>query len=301
MILAIPPVEVALGPVQEAFAALRKRRGAAATGGLAPGLLVPPGATGWLPAAELVSGRALHELLVAAKQRWNATPHAAAALAWRSYTYWLAMPAVLGWAAARRVPLLDPADVLVRITAAQSRPLVTFGLRRLRLAVRAGDPLVTGARDTGSAAGDPLGTGASDREASAPGSPPAAGPGLAGRPELVLVDSEQQLLAELRATLRDRHLDPLLAQLRTRVNLGSRLLLGSLASAVAYSVVRGTAAAPAEQEATAATLLSVLDLADLVTLEPGPEGPSVKRKTCCLAFTLPEPKVCSGCCLRPAL
>ena len=37
----------------------------------------------------------------------------AAALAWKAYTYWLALPAVLGWASARRVPLLDPADVLM--------------------------------------------------------------------------------------------------------------------------------------------------------------------------------------------
>lgn len=281
MIVATPSAEVALGPLHQALAGLRQRRGAGATRGLAPGLLVPPGTPGWLPATELVTGAALHELLVAAKQRWNATPHAAAALAWRSYTYWLAMPAVLGWAAGRRVPLLDPADVLVRIETGHTRPLLTFGLRRLRLAVRAGDPIPASPLNVGSTAdGDRL---------------------VAGGTELVTVDSEPELLAELRATLRDRHLDPLLAQLRTRVNLGARLLLGSLASAVAYSVVRGTGADPAEQVATAATLLTALDVADLVALEPGPDGPTVQRKTCCLAFTLPKPKVCSGCCLRPAL
>jgi ferric iron reductase protein FhuF len=34
---------------------------------------------------------------------------------------------------------------------------------------------------------------------------------------------------------------------------------------------------------------------------PGPTGElTVQRKTCCLAFTLPQPKVCAGCCLRTA-
>ena len=38
---------------------------------------------------------------------------------------------------------------------------------------------------------------------------------------------------------------------------------------------------------------------DLVDLVPGPTGePAVQRRTCCLAFTLPQPKVCGGCCLR---
>jgi hypothetical protein len=33
---------------------------------------------------------------------------------------------------------------------------------------------------------------------------------------------------------------------------------------------------------------------------PSPTGePTVQRKTCCLAFTLSEPKICKGCCIRP--
>jgi hypothetical protein len=24
----------------------------------------------------------------------------------------------------------------------------------------------------------------------------------------------------------------------------------------------------------------------------------VLRKTCCLAFTLPQPKICAGCCIK---
>jgi hypothetical protein len=281
MIVATPAGGRSLGPVDRALAGIRRRRGVAATAGLAPGLLVPAGSPGWTPASGLLTGGFLDELLVAAKQRWNASPQAAAALAWRSYTYWLVLPVVLGWATARRVPLLEPDDVLVRIPRERHRPLLAIGLRRLRWTVRAGDPLAAGSSE----AGGPL-----------VGGPSEAG----GAPELTVVGSDAALLGELRASLRDRHLDPLLAQLQTLVNLGTRTLLGSLASGVAYGVVRGLQAPPAELTATADTLLSALDVADLVALEPGPDGLSVQRRTCCLAFTLPEPKICSGCCLRPA-
>jgi hypothetical protein len=262
MIAVTPARAPGIVPVESALAAVRRRRGPEATRGLQPGLIVPGGAAGgWLPAAALTAGGdRLDELLDTAKQRWGASPHAAAALAWRSYTYWLAMPVVLGWATCRRVPLLDPDDVLVRVSVSHDQPLVTFGLRRVRLAGLAGDPWAT--------------------------APVAA--------------ADAELLRILRTTLRDQHLDPLLAQLRSRVNLGDRTLLGSLASAVAYGVVRGVEAPPAELIATAGTLLTALDLADLVELEARAGGVEVRRRTCCLAFTLPVPKVCSGCCLRPA-
>ena len=51
----------------------------------------------------------------------------------------------------------------------------------------------------------------------------------------------------------------------------------------------------------AQTLLSALDVADLVTLEPDPEGLRVQRRTCCLAFTLPGQKICAGCCVPAAV
>lgn len=252
----------ALAPVEAALAVVRRRRGPDGSRGLTPGLVVADPA-GWLPAAEVVSGRRLDDLLDAAAQRWRATPHAAAALAWRSYTYWLAMPAVLGWATARRVPLLDSADVLIRFS--EHEPFLTLGLRRLRLAVLPDDPL-------------------------------AGGPGVTG---VTVAATEEQLLAVLRASLRDAHLDPLLAQIQTRVRVGARTLLGSLASAVGYAAVRGLDTTPDEITGAAQRLLAVLGVADLVDLPPGPDGhPTVQRHTCCLAFTLPEPKICSGCCLR---
>jgi hypothetical protein len=286
MIIARPAAGCSLAPFAAALAGLRQRRGPDATVGLAPELLVPAGSPGWTPASELLAGGLLDQLLAAAAQRWNATPAAAAALAWRSYTYWLVLPVVLGWGGFRRVPLLAPEDVLVRIGEPGSPRLVTIGLRRLRLAVLADDPLTGGPAP---ATGGPV---------QLTGGPAPATGQPAGRPALTVLGSGPRLLAELRATLRDHHLDPLLARLRGRVNLGARTLLGSLASAVAYGVVRGLDAPSAELTATAGTLLSALDVADLVTLEPGPDGPVVQRRTCCLAFTLPRPKICSGCCLR---
>lgn len=265
MIAVTPTLAPGIAPVEHALAAVRRRRGPEGTRGVLPGLVIPDGTgDGWLPASALTMGGArLDDLLDAAKQRWGASPHAAAALAWRSYTYWLALPAVLGWATARRVPLLDPDDVRWRISVGHDRPLLTFGLRRLRLAVLDGDPI----------AGDTVTT------------------------VTTVAASEPELLRILRNTLRERHLDPLLAGIRTRVNLGERTLLGSLASAVAYGVVRGVEAPAVDQVMAAGTLLDALGLAGLVDFEPGPDGVQVRRHTCCLAFTLPQPKVCSGCCL----
>jgi hypothetical protein len=312
MTVATPALVPGIVPVENALAAIRRRLGVDATRGLVPGLLVPrdlggdggtgpadqPAGTGWMPASALVTGARLDDLLVAAKQRWGASPHAAAALAWRSYTYWLALPVVLGWATARRVPLVAPEDVLVRVDG--SRQLLTLGLRRVRLVVTADDPLADAPP-----AGAPL---VADAPAGAPpadhallGHPLADEPSAApGEPGVTVVRSEEQLLGVLRSTLRDHHLDPLLARIQTRVHLGTRTLLGSLASAVAYGVVRGVTAPTAELTATVDTLLSALDLPDLVELEPGPDGLTVHRRTCCLAFTLPEPKICAGCCLRSA-
>lgn len=271
----VPPTLVpALAPLENGLATVRQRHGPAGTRGLVPGLVVPEDSGDWQGAYELVQppvpGRraALDHLLDAAKQRWRASPHAAAALAWRSYSHWLAMPVVLSWALARRVPLVDPLDVRWRIEG--SPQLLTLGLRRVRLAVLPDDPLAGEATAAGPADG---------RESVA----------------LTVVDTEQQLLEVLRHTLREQHLDLLLARLQERVRLGTRTLLGSLAAAVAYALVRGgpQPAAPAVER-----LLAALDLADLVELRDEPGGPAVQRRTCCLAFTLPEPKICASCCLR---
>lgn len=229
--------------------------------GLAPDLLVHD-AAGWMPSTQL-TGPHLSTLLGSAQLRWQAQPAAAGALAWKAYTYWLALPAVLGWASARRVPLLTADDVLLHF--ADSRALVTVGLRPdIAVAVLPSDPLALG-----------------------------------NLPQVRVVADETALLAELRRALLDEHLDPLLDALHTRVRLGRRTLLGSLASGVAHAVLRATDALPGSSAGTIDTLLRTLGVADLVELVPGEAGRlTVQRRTCCLAFTLPSPKVCQGCCIR---
>jgi hypothetical protein len=258
-----PDVVPPLAPIFVAMNAMQARYGGAAVHGVATDLLVSD-PLGWTPATDLVNGRRLPDLLDAAKQRWGATPHAAAALAWKSYTYWLALPAVLGWASARRVPLLVPSRVLVRFT--DHQPFLTIGLHRPTIAVLPSDPL--------------LATGTSSLD-------------------LRVVADETKLLAALRASLLDAHLAPLLDRIRLTTHIGHRTMLGSLASGVAYGVIRASDALPGSTAETVATLLRTLDVSDLVSLTPGNDGAlNVQRNTCCLAFTLPEPKICSGCCIR---
>jgi hypothetical protein len=229
--------------------------------GLAPDLLVTDPA-GWRPAS-ILAGPELATLLDSAGRRWNAQPHAAAALAWKAYTYWLAVPAVLGWASARRVPLLTGDNVLIHFN--DPRPLVTIGLRATTpVAVLPNDPLAA-----------------------------------SGLPQVKVVADQAALLNELRASLLDEHLTPMLDAIHARVRLGKRTLLGSLSSGVAYAVLRSADLVPGSSAESIDTLLTALGVADLVELVPAANGrPTVQRKTCCLAFTLPKPKVCTGCCIR---
>jgi Ferric iron reductase FhuF-like transporter len=264
MTAAIDRDAVAAAPLAPVTATLRAMFGTSTKlPGLAPDLLVHDRAS-WVPATDLVHGRRLPELLAAAQRRWRAQPHAAAALAWKAYTYWLAMPAVLGWASARRVPLLSADAVLVHFE--DHQPVLTIGLDRdVTVAVLPSDPIA-----------------------------------LAGLPHVKVVADEAELLAELRRSLLDEHLMPLLEAIQGHVRLGDRTLLGSLASGVAYAILRSADAVPGPSVQSIDTLLSTLGVADLIELVPGPGGaPTVQRKTCCLAFTLPEPKLCAGCCIKP--
>jgi len=256
-----PPVEQPLAPVT---ATLRAMFGTSTElPGLAPDLLVHD-TSGWIPTARLTDDE-LPGLLESARRRWSAQPHAAAALAWKSYTYWLTLPAVLGWASARRVPLLTADDVLMHFN--DPRPLVTIGMREhIPVAVLASDPLA-----------------------------------LSGLPQVRVVPDEVALLAELRRSLLDEHLTPMLDAIHGMVRLGKRTLLGSLASGVAYAVLRSADVLPGSSAETISTLLNTLDVEDLVELVPDATGRlEVQRKTCCLAFTLPQPKICRGCCISNA-
>ncbi len=216
------------------------RRGPAAVHGLASGLLVEEPSADWLPAHRFTDGSALPDLIEAARVRWSAGPAAASALAWKSYAYWTALPAVLGYATGQ-VPDMSAGNVLVRLHG--DPPFLEIGLR---------SPTVATSGD------------------------------LAGY---------------LRRTLYDEHLAAVLDGLHRRSRLGRRTLLGSLASAVAYSLTRSADAIARPVPPTAATVLRALGVADLVEITPDLR---VQRRTCCLAFTLPEPKICSGCCLPDA-
>ena len=262
MTAVIDPATPVAPPLTPVTVTLRAMFGTDNLPGLAAGLVVAD-ETGWVSASELAEGTRIPALLAAAQHRWHASPHAAAALAWKAYTYWLALPAVLGWAVARRVPLLSAPDVLVRLE--DHRPLLTVGLRRSTpVAVLPSDPLAT-----------------------------------AGLPEVRVVPDEAALLAELRASLLDGHLTPMLTAIHREVRVGGRTLMGSVASGVAYAVLRAGDVLPGSPVAAIEALLRALDIEDLIELVPDGSGNlSVQRKTCCLAFTLPQPKICAGCCVR---
>ena len=230
--------------------------------GLAPDLVVPDMA-GWTPTARLADVH-LDTFLGTARRRWNAQPHAAAALAWKAYTYWLTLPAVLGWASARRVPLLTSTAVVMHFD--DPRPLVTIGLRPgTPIAVLPTDPLA-----------------------------------LSNLPQVRVVADEDAPLEEFRRSLYDEHLGPLLDAIHGEVRLGKRTLLGSLASGIAYALLRSADALPGSSATSVDRLLGALDIRDLIELQPDARGNlEVQRKTCCLAFTLPKPKVCAGCCIKP--
>jgi hypothetical protein len=249
-------------PLAPVIAAMRAMFGTSTEiPGVAPDLLVTDPSR-WRPATEL-TGEGLDTLLDSAGRRWTAQPHAAAALAWKAYTYWLALPAVLGWASARRVPLLTAADVLVHFD--DPRPLLTVGLRAdIPVAVLPGDPLA-----------------------------------ISGLPQVKVVADEDALLAELRRSLLDEHLTPLLNAIHDRVRLGKRTLLGSLSSGIAYGVLRSADVLPGSSAETIDRLHDALGVGDLIELVRDRQGKlEVQRKTCCLAFTLPQPKVCKGCCIK---
>lgn len=231
-----------------------------------------PDGTGWIPATALVNGGdELTELLAAARRHWSAAPHVAAALTWKRYSYWLALPAVLGYATSGRVPLVRPEAVAVRRSAGPQ--FLTLGLAPAQLAVLPGDPAAAAGRSNG----------------------------------IVVVPDRAALLDALRTALIDDHLAPLMAQLRHRVNIGRHSLWGSLSAGIAEGLSRASEVIPGSTLEVADQVLTALGLRELVDLAPRqtPDGSctgqlKVRRSTCCLAFTLPEPKICKNCVLRPA-
>jgi hypothetical protein len=256
-----------LSPIRDTLRAMAARPDLPPLHGIRPDLGIDH-TDGWVPATELISGLAMDDFLDTAKQRWRATPHAAAALAWKCYSFWLALPAVLGYAAARRVVLLRPDAVSWKWSADQ--PFLTVGVTSVEVAVLPSDPLAAGSARDRLAAG------------------------------IRIVADEDALLTELRRSLVEQHLSPLLENVRNGLHISRRTFWGSLASGVAHGLSRAAEVVPGSTLETADQVLGALGVRDLVDLTPreGRAGLKVQRKSCCLAFTLPEPKICSGCCIR---
>jgi hypothetical protein len=252
-----------LAPIRATLRAMATRPDIPPLTGIDPSLTVTD-AGGWTSATELVDGSAVPGLIAAAMGRWHASPHVAAALAWKHYCYWVSLPAVLGYAVARRVPLLHPETVVVRY--GQREPFLTAGLTTVDTAVLPNDPLA-----------------------------------LAGGEGVRVVADEAALLTAMRESLVDSHFEPVVANLHHEVRLGHRTLFGSLASGIANGLSRASDVLPGSTVELATTVLSALGLADLVDLAPRPGGGlRVARRTCCLAFHLPEPRTCAGCVIsRP--
>lgn len=264
-------LDASLTPVVATLRSVAARHGERPVHGLAPSIVVDD-PSGWTRAREIVSGPGLDHLLDTARQRWNAQPHAAAALAWKCYTYWIALPALIGYAGARRVPLPALDDVLIRYSSQQ--PFLRTATHRPVVAVLPADPLAAFAE--------------SGRRSRQHGF------------RITVCEDDAALRGELRRVLVDEHLEPLMAGIRERVHLGRRTLWGSLASGAAHALAKTDDSAPGPILPMIDEMLTSLGVADLVdiTVDPDTGGLSIARRTCCLAFTLPRPKICTGCCIR---
>jgi hypothetical protein len=229
---AVHAVDVtAVTPLVDMLEAIRSRHGAPAVHGVMRSVVVDDTA-GWRAALDV------EDLLGAARRRWPAEPHVAAALAWKSYAYGAMLPSVLGYAAAGAVPT---GDLLVRLHGHD--PFVEFAL---------------------------------------------------ATPDVTTTDP----LDAIRSHVFERHLLPVLDAIHAEVRIGRRTLLGSVASAVCHALLRASDLLPGTAVTSAYAILDALDLTDLVDFYPDADGRlTIARRTCCLAFALPQPKICAGCCI----
>ena len=158
---------------------------------------------GWIPATALVSGERLEELFELPERLWDAPSHAAAVLAWKTYTYQLAKPLATGWALAREIPLLTPENLLVRVL--PKAPYLAVGLRRPTSAVLPANP-------------------------------------ASKLPDAIPAADEDALLAFFSETLIGQHLQPLLERTKELRKVGERSLWGQAAAAFAYAFADVSAA-----------------------------------------------------------
>ncbi|GAA2140509.1 IucA/IucC family C-terminal-domain containing protein [Glycomyces algeriensis] len=212
------------------------------------------------PAAELAAGERVEELMGTAAALWGGSAHANAALAWKTYCYWTLAPVVLGYVAARRVPVMDASNAVFRV--AEDAPMFSVRQVRPHFLVLPHDP-------------------------------------SAAHPEAEVVANEAVLLDRLRASVFDGHLGPVLDVFLAKARVGRRTLMGSVASGIAYAVASIAQVVPDPDDVLAKTLLSALDVGDLVDISTDQAGRLVyQRRTCCLALTIDGNRTCSTCCVR---
>lgn len=264
------------GPVHAALAELRRR-------GLGPAGVADPvvvgDAQGWEPATGLIDGTRLSALLEYPAARWNAAPHASATLAWKAYTYWLAHLVLLGWTS-RLLPRLSAENTLVRLD--DRPPYVTVGLRTGALTAVGtgrdcgGTGTTTTGTDRGRTATDTTTThthhGSCHNAMSA---------------EVTTVSTEDELLAMLREELLEQHLTPLAAAIRQRTGVGTRTLWGEVAAGLGRVADRTRAVSGGPPGADLVALLHTLGVDHLVAVRAErADRVTVRRRTCCLAFTV---------------
>jgi hypothetical protein len=211
-------------------------------------------------ATDLASGERVEALMGTAAALWGGSAHANAALAWKTYCYWTLAPVVLGYVAARRVPVMDAANTVFSV--ADDAPM--FSVRQIR-----------------------------PRFLALPHDP------CASHPDVAVVADEADLLDRLRATVFDAHLAPVLEAFLARVRVGRRTLMGSVASGIAYAVASIAQVVPDPDDVLAKTLLDAFGVSDLVDIKSDEAGRLVyQRRTCCLALTIEGNRTCSTCCVR---
>jgi hypothetical protein len=228
----------------------------------------------WRRGVELTDGDRLEAVVNTVMRRYGATRHVAAALLWKTYTYRTVAPVVLGWALNRRVPLATAENTVIRPGPGDNR-----------LSIAVVDPVVAVLPDDE----------------------------MAGGPGILTVPDAGALLAVAAGALLDGHLIPVLATMTARCKIGQRPLWGSVAEAVVHPLLISGPRTPggladsgrlplrtaAGRMGQARWLLDGLGhgLADLLDLTPAADGTPYRRRTCCLAFALPQYDYCKTCCV----
>ena len=216
----------------------------------------------WYPASWLADpdGPVLAGVLDVAARRWGLGQHAAAAIAFKGYAWTATLPVVAGLLQHRRVPMLESTDLRVGI--ADRLPYVRFDLKGVQVAVLPSDP------------------------------------GTRGHSGTVVVPDDDALLAAARAAILDGHLAEAVAAMHAATRVGTRLLWGSVAEAVAFAALLMPATNAAH---VARELMDALGdpVAGLVEVRDEPDGPAIRRRTCCLWFTgeAGRNEYCSTCCV----